>query len=739
MIIEVTNVELTTTSCIITKGITEFDVLDCVRINYHIRDYNNGSTTFNYNFYDSNNNLIDKKYIWLDFVEKSDVINNKYNSLYQIKASTEWEYEGDVRLNYTGYNVNFKVENNNNMGEIIAIGIKQNSQLLRGTNEISTIWLTCTTDDTEVAFRCSGKIAEGVYKIFEGITFTLQSQEQIENGNYYRVYGINVPQYLEYDEVQITAYNVDNTLNVSNQLIYEVIESINLLAPQQGTELVRGVEFYITFTTIEERNAYLWVNNERISINSSSNNGISINYCMYIIPTEYTSNVLSIRISDGVNTIDIPFKIKAYEQPKIKINSAVYNEDYLTLTTNVDYISAKIINNPIVKIDNFVTDVEYNEQFTDNNYTYTFQFNSTTYDRDIDIIFSIIGLRGEEISYTYKFKQTNNEVEEPPFVNGANISPIWQDIKYTFTEPIAEFSIKDFNSGEILYRGRSYQNPKLEPNSIYVNRLVENWISTPNFNPYDFSAVRGGYGIFDLLDANGNVLKNYQFVNDWSYNINEFKAGLLSRPILNNTYAIRGQYLPFSIFGDDDINDVYFGFKFNNGTEYKQNRKVSNDILHTWFDTAKEDAQDISFAYIGKMKIPFEEPCKNRYVLYYVNPYGGYDWFNHIAKAVERDNLQTYNYIQNVDNTTINFGKNRYLTEINKTFEFTTKWLREDESNRMWYLLESNKVWLHDVIEDRIYPIVITNTTIDYKQKTPTQKILQYTFNVVFSQQRTRK
>jgi hypothetical protein len=57
----------------------------------------------------------------------------------------------------------------------------------------------------------------------------------------------------------------------------------------------------------------------------------------------------------------------------------------------------------------------------------------------------------------------------------------------------------------------------------------------------------------------------------------------------------------------------------------------------------------------------------------------------------------------------------------------------------MWYLLESNKVWLHDVIEDRIYPIVITDTTIDYKQKTPTQKIIQYTFNVEMSQQRTRK
>lgn len=624
---------------------------------------------------------------------------------------------------------------------ILSIGGKQNtSTLFLGTNEISTIWLTCTNNDEEVAFRTSGKVKNG-YVVFNTITFTLQSQEVLDNGNTYRVYGINVPQNLEYEEVILKAYSPQNLTNVSNEIIYNVGNPLILIAPTQGTELVRDVEFYITFSTIKERNAYLWVNGERVGLETYSyTDTFNINAHLYTIPLEYDRDVISIRISDGVNSMDIPFKVKAYVQPKIILNSSVYNEDYLTLTTNVEYISAKTINNPIVKIDNLIEDVEYNEEFTSDNYTYTFQFNTSTYDRDIDIIFSIIGLRGEEVHYIYKFKQpSNSENEEPPFVNGANISPIWRDIKYTFTEPIAEFSIKDFNSGEILYRGRSYQKPSLDPNSIYVNRLVENWISTPNFNPYNFSAIRGGYGIFDLLDANGNVLQNYHFVNDWSYNINEFKAGLLSRPITNNPYAIRGQYLPFSIFGDDDINEVYFGFKLNNGTEYKQNRNVSNDILHTWFDTAKEDAQDILFAYIGKYKIKMEEPCKNRYVLYYVNPYGGYDWFNHIVKYQEIDNLQTYEYVQDVDNTTISFGKNRYLTEINKTIKLTTGWLKEEESKRMWYLLETTQVWLHDVVEDRIYPVTITNKTIDYKQKTYSQKIIQYEIEVQFSQQHTRK
>lgn len=623
------------------------------------------------------------------------------------------------------------------MGNIIAIGQKENVSLFRGTNGITSIWLTCDTDDTEVLFRCSGKVTEGTYQVFEGITFNLQSQEQMENGNTYRVYGLNVPQFLEYDEVKVVAYNSNS---LSNELIYQVGDAVQLLAPQQDTELVRGVEFDITFCTIKERNAYLWVNNERVNIETYSyTNTFNIHNTKYTIPIDYEKNVISIRISDEVNTIDIPFKVKAYEQPRVIVNSAVFNEEFLTLTSNVEYISIKTIDRPIVKIDGFVTNIYIDEQFEDNNYTYTFQFGTTTYDRDIEIIYHCIGLRGEDISYTYKFQQTNNEVEEPPFVNGANISPIWKDIKYTFTEPIAEFSIREFNSGEILYRGRSYENPKREPNFIYVNRIVENWIDIPNFNPYLTQSIRGGYGIFDLLDVNGNVLQNYQFVNDWSYNENEFKAGLLSRPILNNPYALRGQYLPFSIFGDDDINDVVFGYKINNGTDYQDNRNISNDVLHIWFEQAKENAQDISFAYIGKMKIKMEEPCKNQYVLYYTNPFGGYDYFNYFVKYQEIDNLQTYEYVQDVDNTTTNFGKNRYLTEVNKNIKLTTDWLKEDESKRMWYLLESNKVWLHDVVEDKIYPVIITNKTIDYKQKTSTNKIIQYEIDLQFSQGRTRK
>lgn len=559
-------------------------------------------------------------------------------------------------------------------------------------------------------------------------------------------------------EIEIQYYNVNNELVTKKYVVFKQGEKdilplvisfdSNISKIYKDTN---DTKLFVTKTTeytevkfnVLGLNQNIWYDVDDLKINKIGDtefdeiNGNYLEYYQIFAPKNFEYE--KVKISINSTELYKEFDVTTYQSPKIIVYTEGFEEESTQLSINVEYVSAKEINNPIVKIDNFVTDVEYT--ITDLGYikNYIFTFDNTTYDRDISITFSMIGERDENISYVYKIVQRNEVEEEPPFVNGANISPIWKDIKYTFTDPIVEFSIRDYYSGEILYRGRSYQNPNLDPNSIYINRIVENWISTPNFNPYLTQRVRGGYGIFDLLDANGNILHNYQFVNDWSYNINEFKAGLLSRPILNNTYGIRGQYLPFSIFGDDDINDVVFGYKLNNGRDYQNNVNVSNDVLHVWNDEVKSNAYKISFAYIGKMKIPFEEPCKNRYVLYYVNPFGGYDWFNHIAKSIQKDNLQTYNYIQNVDNTTINFGKNRYLTEINKTFEFTTKWLKEDESNRMWYLLESNKVWLHDVIEDRIYPVVIRNTSVDYKQKTPNQKIIQYTFNVELSQQRTRK
>ena len=130
--------------------------------------------------------------------------------------------------------------------------------------------------------------------------------------------------------------------------------------------------------------------------------------------------------------------------------------------------------------------------------------------------------------------------------------------------------------------------------------------------------------------------------------------------------------------------------------------------------------------------------CNAPYVLYYCNPYGGWDWFPIMGKVTKTDAVDTYTYTKNYSNTTSEFGRYRYLTEIKTTYRLTTNFLKQEQSDRMWELIESNCVYLHDLAEDKIHPVLITNTEVEHKRKTRQQKLISYEIIAETSQTRER-
>ena len=129
-----------------------------------------------------------------------------------------------------------------------------------------------------------------------------------------------------------------------------------------------------------------------------------------------------------------------------------------------------------------------------------------------------------------------------------------------------------------------------------------------------------------------------------------------------------------------------------------------------------------------------EGVCACQWVVYYVNPWGGFDWMPIKGRVVETDNLTAYNITQNYKSGTIDFGRRRYLTEINKTFQLNTGWLSKEESDRMWYLTESNTVYLHNLETNQMYSVVIKDTTFEHKERTKLSSRIKYTINVETSQ-----
>lgn len=395
------------------------------------------------------------------------------------------------------------------------------------------------------------------------------------------------------------------------------------------------------------------------------------------------------------------------------------------------------------------------ESASTTNKTYRYKIgintNNTTKERSGTITFMGTTTNGENASFVLTIQQeAKTESEQIPVAGDEYCGPIWKDVEYEFGSiDMVEYGIYTVtkvrlpgNAGlvdvdTLLFAGRSYSKPNDGSNKILVNKICQTYMEAPLLSK-DATAVGGGYGLFKLKSLDGETTyRTYRFVNDWTYS-EDFRTGLLSRPILNNDNKVyKNQMLPFTVFAAADKITVEYGITYNNGTPTWNNTiYLTNDLETEMFPYTGRTAGASGY-FIGNKVYNVVNDCNVQYVLYYVNPWGGYDWFPIRGKVDEKDSMTQMTSLQNYNNQTWQFGKKRYLTEINKKFTLHTQWLTEDESSRMWYLLQSNVVYLHNLKENKIHPVIITNTEQEHKKKLIGSRI-SYAIEVELSQTRQR-
>ncbi len=126
-------------------------------------------------------------------------------------------------------------------------------------------------------------------------------------------------------------------------------------------------------------------------------------------------------------------------------------------------------------------------------------------------------------------------------------------------------------------------------------------------------------------------------------------------------------------------------------------------------------------------------------VLYYLNSRGGWDAF--LLPYIKRvDKYTQQDYYKAYDNSTIEFGRKRFLTEITPTWELGTDWLSDEQAERLCRnLLPSTQVYLHTLDDDIIRPVVITDNQAEYKTyENQNNQLVSYKIKVEASQTDTR-
>lgn len=289
---------------------------------------------------------------------------------------------------------------------------------------------------------------------------------------------------------------------------------------------------------------------------------------------------------------------------------------------------------------------------------------------------------------------------------------IWKDtiIEIETIENSVSYKIELERDGEreIIYAGKAFKFPLEDRVKININKVCQNYLNS-NLEEFLTIYVNENRIVEDYILTNAvlnfvitnletGVEQQIRFINNWNFK--------------DTSDIDDNQVFPM----DEFINSKYVPGMLCLTTVYTPNKgAVVND------DPAE-------YTELG---------CGN-YALYYQNLRGGWNSFLIEGRVNRKEDIERYNYNRSFDNTTIEFEKGSYIASIKTKWTVNTGLLSDKQSEILCdNLLSSNKVYLHDLVNNKIIPVNITDSSFQYKRNT-TKEAVYYTINLENSQSRTR-
>lgn len=290
--------------------------------------------------------------------------------------------------------------------------------------------------------------------------------------------------------------------------------------------------------------------------------------------------------------------------------------------------------------------------------------------------------------------------------------PIWKDTFLEISSNASPFTYSMECDGTTIFNGKAWAAPDEETIRINVNHIAQDFlkIDFPNLSGISQTGVttftnNEAVRTFSVYNENHGLVASYDFILDWSYRNVSYGYNLNE---IINYHGTNGMY--------------YFrGNTYNNRTT----TEVTKSPSALWY----YGLPDLEYhTYDGSY-------CGNG-ALYYLNRFGNWCSFLIEGNILRKDEYNRYSITRAYDNNTLNRGEMVYNNVITPSWELHTSYLKDDESKRLaFHLLSSNQVYFHDLIEDRIYPVVINDASGEYKTvKNQGKKMVSYTISVTASQ-----
>lgn len=309
--------------------------------------------------------------------------------------------------------------------------------------------------------------------------------------------------------------------------------------------------------------------------------------------------------------------------------------------------------------------------------------------------------------------------------------PIWKDIYVDLPYEHNHFRLVNISSGFIMYEGMIYG---VITSQVGVTDVLRDYMTTVS-DPFVNTFTSTKYLLVDMQTSSDGVnwQSSYTFRLYYNYSYDEErKVYLEAQPI---DYFDPRQYLLFTFQSYDNIKEnIEITKKF--GTPPSQTQSFSSYNEQKTYTSKAASNYSIKIKTSKEEKI-FKDRCTNtNYAVYYINRYGGWSWMLFQGKNLKTDKTKQSTYMMDFDNNVgTEFNTKVYQNDITETWQLTSDYLTDKQSELLKHLYSSPLVYLHDLKEDKVMSVLVDTKSFDYKTyRNQGRKMFTHTIKVNSSQ-----
>jgi len=337
-------------------------------------------------------------------------------------------------------------------------------------------------------------------------------------------------------------------------------------------------------------------------------------------------------------------------------------------------------------------------------------------------------------------------------------APIWKDYNVQLASIASLYPdgllYRIATGGTVIFQGRAYPRPGATNIVTRINDICANYLDHIFYLDESYHGrYRATFLVQAYISGGWSSISTVEFLNDWSYDhqYNPATDGLafpVDKVISGRQMLLQSQYSASSITAYVHLANgttVQVVLTIESPGDY--NNDYNNDFARMVKDydgAAILDMRNYPTAVsvdLGGIHYTVEQGTCNRYVIYYVNAYGGWDSLLIRGKATMADTITHYNRQMLYDNTkTYARGKQNYVNDLVRDFDFFTAWMNDVESSKMHHVLNATYIYLHDLVTDEVHPLILTGNRCIYKTfRNSGNKLMAYEINAALAQDRIRR